>query len=555
MNLPTLSELPDDISALKCLLIEYIEQMQRAQSIVQNNSEKIEQLEKTLDKKSRQIANLEEVIRYLKFKHYGKSSERHVAPGQQNLFNEAEYAEDHAAGEQAEAMSSEEGSLGDETTVAQNTSPKKKRGRRKLPDHLPRKKIYHDLPADEKRCGCGCELKIIDEVTSEQLAVIPAEMYVIQHCRKKYVCPACPEAAPKTAALPAQALPKSNASPLLLAHIAVSKFLDGLPFYRQEKIWERVNVCLSRATQANWMIGSGNLVQPLINLLIEQQMQSDVMHLDETPVQVLNEPDKPPDGKKYFWVAVGGPPDKPIYRFHYDPSRGSSVAYELLQGFKGGVMTDDWLVYAKVCAALNLTHLACNDHARRKFKDAFNDLPKDKRGHGSTSRPQTALNFYSKLYAVERRIKQLPAEEKYQQRQQHSVPVWNSFIAWIEKQIQHVTPQSTLGKALHYTYKLRDKLRYYCTDGALPMSNEKAENAIRPFAIARKNFLFYDSPKGAQASANLYSLIMTAKSHNLNPFYYLAYVFKELPLAKTLEDIEALLPWAVTEEQISACVE
>ena len=466
----------------------------------------IDSLKVLCEKKDKRIEQLEQIIHYLKLKQYGKSSERYISPEQESLFDEAEQLVDEAQSQIDECAES----LDEKAQAKSGKHEKpKKAGRRKLPENLPRHKVYHDLEPAEKQCDCGCEYKEIDEVTSEQLAVIPAEMYVVQHCRKKYVCPKCPDRSPVIAALPAQPLPKSNATPELLSHIAISKFLDGLPFYRQEQIWKRLDIHLPRATQASWMIGSGNLVQPLINLLVEYQFQHNVMHIDETPVQVLNEKDKPPDSKKYFWVTVGGPPDKQVYRYHYNPSRGSAVAQDLLHGFKGAVMTDDWSVYGKVCETLQLTHIACNDHARRRFNDAVKELPKKRKTQG-TSQAEMGLNYYRKLYAIERRIKGLSIEEKLRIRQKDSLPLWEKFIAWIEKNITKVTPTSTLGKALHYTYKLRDKLSYYCHDGGLPISNEKAENAIRPFAIARKNFLFYDSPKGAQASANLYSLIITA---------------------------------------------
>lgn len=156
-----------------------------------------------------------------------------------------------------------------------------------------------------------------------------------------------------------------------------------------------------------------------------------------------------------------------------------------------------------------------------------------------------ALNYYQKLYAVERKIQGKSQEERLRIRQAESVPLWNQFIEWMEKHIHNTTPESRFGKALNYAYKLREKLKFYSQTGHLPISNQVAENAIRPFAIARKNFLFYDTPKGASASANVYSLIMTAKSHGLDPFYYLAYVFKQLPGAKTVEDVERLLPWNV----------
>lgn len=269
---------------------------------------------------------------------------------------------------------------------------------------------------------------------------------------------------------------------------------------------------------------------------------------EQTTVQVLNEEGRDPNNKSYFWVTVGGEPDKPVYRFHYNPSRGGAVARDLLDGFKGTVMSDDWGVYGSSCEILKLPHIVCNDHARRKFKDAQKQQPKNT----PTTKTDVALNYYVKLYAIERRIKTLSIEEKTAIRQNESVPLWDQFIAWLEKHSNHVAPESLFGKAMHYTLKLQDKLRHYCTDGALPISNEKAENAIRPFAIARKNFMFFDSPKGATASANLYSLIMTAKYNHLDPYYYLAYVFKYLPRATTVEEIETLLPWRLSHDAIKA---
>jgi len=540
------TSLPNDVNVLQQLVLEYMALREISErEIIKSEQEKIQ----LLQKKDKRIEQLEQVIHYLKMKQYGRSSERHLgdSPQEEIVFNEAEQLTDASTPEDATATSETQVSQpSEESPTTESTAKKSTRGRRALPEHLRREKIYHDLSAQQQQCPCGCQMSFIDEVISEQLAIIPAELYVIQHCRKKYVCKTCTDKPPVTAPLPAQPLPKSNASPELLAHIAISKFLDGLPFYRQEKIWERLNIQLTRATQANWMIGCGNLVQPLMNLLVDYHAQGNLIHIDETTVQVLNEKDKSPQSKKYLWLAMGGPPDKQVFRYHYHPSRGSEVALDLLSGFTGTLMSDDWSVYGKVCEKLHLTHIACNDHARRKFKEAEKELPKHRKS-GSVSKPEMALHYYQKLYAVERKIKEMSADEKFKVRQQEAVPLWQTFIAWMEKHIHYVTPESTFGKALHYTYKLKDKLSHYCTDGNLPISNQLAENAIRPFAIARKNFLFYDTPEGATASANLYSLMMTAKHHGLNPYHYLTRVFKCLPQAQTLEDVEALLPWALSQ--------
>jgi transposase len=538
--------LSTEIIALNQLLVE------------RNNT--LAQQEKVLAEKDKKITLLEQTITHLQLKYFGRSSERHVAQEQLSCFNEAEQIEDttaviddasEATEEASETEVSEKDSAEQAETTADDASDastqKKKPGRINFPAAWPRVKVFHELAEHEKNCSCGCELTEIDEVVSTQLSVVPAQITVIENCRKKYRCDNCKTKAPIAAPLPAQPLPKSCASPSALAYIATAKFLYGLPFYRLENMLQRDDYKLPRATQANWMIGGGNLVQPLINLLVDHQHAGKVIHIDETTVQVLNEEGREAHNKSYFWVTVGGDPDKPAYRFHYNPSRGGAVARDLLEGFKGTVISDDWSVYGGTCAALQLTHIACNDHARRKFKDAQKQQPKK----SGVTKADMALNYFSKLYAIEKRIKEMPCDEKKTIRQAESVPVWDHFIEWLEKHKNQVAPESLFGKAMHYTLKLQQKLRHYCTDGALPISNEKAENAIRPFAIARKNFLFFDSPKGATASANLYSLIMSAKYNNLDPYYYLVYVFKYLPRATSVAEIEALLPWALNNDVLN----
>ena len=328
-----------------------------------------------MEDKDKRIASLEELVRFFRHYRFGKSSERYASPNQEELFNEAEHDQTtNDADFQADSSESED-----------KTSPQKKknsRGRPSLPATLERRKVYHDLEESQKTCACGCQLESFDEVISEQLCVIPAQMFVRQHCRKKYHCPHCKQTPPVTATLPPQPLPKSNASPELLAHIIIAKFLDGLPFYRQEAMWSRLDIKLTRATQANWTIGAGKLVTPLMNVLYEHQHQGHVIHIDETSVQVLKEKDRPPDKRSYFWLSVGGSPGQKVYRFHYSPSRGGDVAEHLLDGFQGAVMSDDWSVYGKICEKLQLTHINCCDHARRKFKDALNVEPKNKKKKG-----------------------------------------------------------------------------------------------------------------------------------------------------------------------------
>ena len=487
-------------------------------------------LKKIIAEKNLRIALLEETVRLQQQKRFGSSSEK--SPDQQEMFNEAELTD------AAEQMLSEQES--ESAPVEQRAlQGHKKPGRKPLPADLPRIRIEHDVPEAEKRCPCGCQRTLIGEESSEQLDIIPAKVRVIVNVRKKYACKAC-EGEIKTAALPPQPIPKSNASPGLLAHIAISKFQDALPLYRQETILQRSGIELGRNTLASWMIKSGELIQPLINLLEERLLSHPVMHCDETAIQVLKEPGKEATSKSYMWVRVGGPPTQPIRLFHYAASRSSTVAGSLLAGFKGYLQTDDYAGYNSVVAEYGITQLGCWAHARRKFIDAQKAGSKNKKA----GKAEMAISFIRKLYAVEKQIAEQSPEDKYQARQQRAKPVLEELRTWLDKTLHSTLPKGLLGKALGYLDKNWDKLTVYIEDGRLNIDNNPAENAIRPFVVGRKNWLFSATVPGAKASANLYGLIETAKANNVDPYGYLRHVFKELPRTQTVEQIEQLLPWS-----------
>jgi len=288
-------------------------------------------------------------------KRYGPSSEK-VSPDQLRLFNEAESdTQSVAAQEPAAAI-----------PVAAHV--RQRGGRRPLQDTLPRVRIEHDLPDVEKRCSCGCDLTRIGAETSEHLDIVPAQVRVLQHVRFKYACKACEETI-KTAPVPAQPIPKSNASPGLLAHIAVAKYQDTLPLARQEKILQRIGVDILRATLAGWMIKLAALVAPMIAQLRECLLAYDIVQMDETRIQVLKEAGRSASSDSYIWVQRGGPPHQPIVLFHYDPSRGQAPAKELLDGFAGYVQTDGYEVYTALAATrADIRLIGCFAHARRKFR-------------------------------------------------------------------------------------------------------------------------------------------------------------------------------------------
>jgi len=525
-----LHQLPDDIDALKSLLVDQLVRNEQLQTDKHAINQKNEQLRF-------QVLTLTEQLNLALARRYAASSEK-LSPDQICLFDEAEFDSETAAGTDAEAAA-------DDGEIMVAAHKRKKRGRKPIPAHLPRIDVIHEIPESMRRCDHdGQLLTEIGEVISEQLDIIPAKIQVLRHIRKKYACD-CGQCI-KTAPLPAQPIPKSMASPGLLAHIAVCKYQDALPLYRQETILQRIGVDIPRATLANWMIQAGHLIQPLINLLHERLLSYDIVQMDETTVQVLKEPGRKAQSKSYLWLQRGGPPEHPVVLFHYDPGRAAGVAKRLLEGFKGYLQTDGYDGYNTVVASNHLIHVGCMAHARRKFSDAVKAQGKNKK-RGKAHR---GLNLIRKLYRVEKQARKLKPEERQAYRDRHARPILDEMRTWLDHVLPQVPPTSTTGQALHYLHNEWDKLIRYLNDGRLEIDNNLAENAIRPFVIGRKNWIFSNSVRGVKASANLYSLIETAKANELEPYAYLRYLFAELPKAATVDDIDALLPGNLDKDQI-----
>lgn len=488
-------------------------------------------LKKIIEDQAILIAAYEEYVRLNTIKKYGKSSEK--SPDQKEMFNEAELTV------VVEEMLAESEQKKEAERPETDKAPEKP-GRKPLPKTLPRIRIEHDLSESDKTCSCGCVLTVIGEECSEQLDIIPPRIQVLVNVRKKYACKQCEDSI-KTTPLPPQPIPKSNASPGLLAHIAVSKYQDALPLHRLEGILNRSGVDIPRNTLANWMIKAGHLLQPLISTLEKTLLSCPVMHCDETTLQVLNEKEKAPTSKSYMWVRVGGPSTQPVRLFHYADSRKGSVACDLLKGYEGYLQTDDYAGYNAVVSKNKIIQLGCWAHARRKFIDAQKATP----GKNKTGKADMAISLIAKLYAIEKNIKAQDIEARYQIRQQETVPQIQKIRDWLDKTLHTTLPKGLLGKALSYLDKNWSKLTVYTQDGRLSIDNNPAENAIRPFVIGRKNWLFSASVKGAGASANLYGLIETAKSNGLEPYRYLRHVFTDLPKADSEEKMARLLPWNV----------
>jgi len=523
-----LHQLPDDIDALKSLVADQLARNEQLQAEQQTVTQRNEQLKA-------QVLSLQEQLNLAIARRYAASSEK-ISPDQIFLFDEAE------AGAGAEV---DEADPSDDATVTVAAHQRKKRGRKPIPDNLPRIEVIHELAESERCCDHdGRPLTEIGEVVSEQLDIIPAKIQVLRHIRKQYACD-CGQCL-KTAPLPAQPIPKSLASAGLLAHVTVSKYQDALPLYRQEQILQRIGVDIPRATLANWMIRAGTLIQPLINLLQDRLLSADILQMDETPVQVLKEPGKTAQSKSYLWVQRGGPPQKPIVLYHYDPGRGAEVAKRLLEGFSGYLQTDGYAGYHAAVAVHGLTPVGCMAHARRKFMEAV----KAQGRHKKRGKAHRGLTWIQKLYRIEKQARQLSPEDRHQLRQQQAKPILDEIRTWLDQVLPQVPPTSATGKALHYLHNEWSKLVRYLDDGRLQIDNNAAENAIRPFVLGRKNWLFSDSVHGVKASANLYSLIETAKANRLEPYAYLRFLFTELPKAQSVEQIEALLPENLDPDQI-----
>lgn len=494
------------------------------------------------------IKILKEQVAFLRDKLFGRKSEKYpldLNPPQLLLFDEP--------GD----ISSEQPTPSDEE-IDVPAHKRKKPGRKPLPKDLPRVNVIHDLTEEEKICECGCRMSRIGKDESEKLDIIPAKIRVIHHIRYKYACKNCEgveseQGAVKIAPVPEQLIPKSIATAGLLAYVLTSKFVDHLPFYRQEGQFKRIGVDLSRATMANWSIKVAERCNPLLGLLQSEILSGPLVNIDETTLQVLKEPGRENTTKSYMWVFRGGPPDKPALIFQYHPTRSGQVPSDYLRDYEGYIQTDGYSGYNALGQKKGIIHLGCWAHARRKFKEVQNAVKNIKNRKSKTGSADVALNYIRKLYAIEKRAKSLDytPEQIYKDRQEKARPILDEFKEWLEKRSLQTPPKGLLGKAISYSLNEWGKLVRYLDDGLLRPDNNLAENAIRPFVVGRKNWLFSGSPKGAEASAALYSLIETAKANRLEPYLYLRCLFELLPSVQTTEGYKALLPQYIERDLLT----
>ena len=519
----------------------------------QKDAGTVDELQKIIDsfiKKEeeyqKKINELNEQIRLLKARLFGRKSEKDsFDPKQRSLF------------EGFEDEDSESELSDDDDDIEIPAHKRKKRGRKPIPESLPRVDKIHDISDAEKLCECGCTKECIGQEISEQLDIIPAKIQVIRHIRPKYACKCCEgvESDGPTVAIappPEQLIPKCIGTPGLVAFVLVGKFVDALPFYRQEKQFLRIGVEISRATMCNWARKIAESCEILLMILKEEIRSGPLINIDETPFQVLSEPNRSSQTKSYMWVFVGGDPERPGILFEYYPTRAGSVPTEFLDGYKGIVQTDGYKAYNFIDDAEDMDHMACWAHVRRKFKDVVKAAGPSKNAKKKTGNANQALKFIQKLTNIEKKAEEagIVGDALLKERQKKAKPILDSFEIWLDEKAKMAPPTSLLGQAITYTLNQWERLVVYADTHHVPMDNNLAENAIRPFALGRKNWLFNATPEGAAASAAIYSLIETAKANKLEPYWYLRYLFEKLPEAMTRDDFKALLPQYIDPSQL-----
>ncbi len=511
------AKLEAQINALKSKNSELRTNVIELQTSNQSLSKKAEWLETELAISKHHCALLKNTI-------FGKRTEKSKdshAEQMSLLFNEAEsYAKD-----EGDAVESKVEQKSDKPVSH------KKGGRKALPKELPRKRIIHELKKEELQCKCGSELTHIGSDISEQLDIIPAKVIVKEHVRYKYACKSCEEVVKR--APPAFApLNKSIATSNLLAHIYTQKFDDHSPLYRQERIWKRLGVSLSRATMSNWILAGAERLKPIVDLLKQDINKSGYACSDETTINVLDD-DK---SKNYMWLHMSGQRKKRAVVYEYNPSRSGKVASDFLKDFQGYHQCDGYSGYNELHAKDSVTGVGCMAHARRKFMD----IVKITKTKGIAS---DVVDIIGKLYDIEKKIIDLTDDEIYQIRQQKSKLIIEELKEKLLHYKDQAPPTSILGKAINYPLNQWPKLIAYLEDGRIRIDNNDCERAIKPFVIGRKNWLFSKSQKGAEASSLIFSIIETCKANNVNTYHYLRYLFENIHKAKNEEELRAILPY------------
>ena len=496
-----------------------------------------------LAKMEQQIEVLMEALRLARHKQFGASSEKSEDTLMEQLsflFNEAEVFS--AAEKEAEENVT--------TVVAHKRHKKHEYTLDSIPEGMPVEQVEHRLEGEDLVCPqCGDTMTEIGKEVVRTMKIIPAQTIVQEDIYYTYACKRCSESADEGCETPVvkaprekSIIPGSFATPEAIAHIMTQKFVMGSPLYRQEQEINRKGIHLSRQTMSNWILRAAeDYLAPVYEQLHRELLKRDVLHADETTLQVLHEPGKKPQTDSYMWLyRTSGDTDKPIVLYEYQPGRGAKHPKEFLSGYKGYLHTDGYVGYHDL--GEDITVVGCWAHARRKFDEAMKSLPRGKVKGSSASQ---GLAYCNLLFAIEQGLAEKNATEKerYDERLEQAKPVLDAMFAWANSRT--AAPKSALGKAFHYLKEQWPYLTNYLKDGRLEISNNLAERSIKPFVIDRKNFLFANTPKGATGSAIMFSLIQTAIENGLDPYKYLTWLLKRAKDADLTDAqvVQNLLPW------------
>lgn len=497
------------------------------QSAYFESQQTIETLQKQLEQYKQAYNQLHHLVQELRRNRFGTKSER-VADAenpQMNLF------------EDDEAIENKPPEKEDETTdVPAHTRRKKNK---KDTSKFSREIEVIEVPAEDKVCPCGCQKKTIRYDVKELFHYKPAELWVLEQRREVVACSKGCEKSIQTAPAPKHVLPKAKATESLLAHTIVSKLHHRQPLYHLEKYTELAGI--SRSTMARWHIQLAEALQPLYNLMKDEIIDTDIASIDATTLQVLKEPGRAAETKSYVYCIRGGPPEKSVVLYAYNAEKHKIFVDEWLEGFQGSIHMDADPFFELLLKDDHVYAANCNAHARRKF-EAIAKQVKNKKGLA-----YEAVGFYNALYKIERYAKQkkLSPEQRFRLRLEKSKPLLDRFKLWLDQNYSTTLPESPLGKAFYYCLRHWKGLCHFLCDGRLEIDNNLTEQQIKPIVIARKNFMFANSVKGAEAICMHFSFIRTALVNNLDPYKYIHAVFKQLPHCQTVEDYMMLLPWNI----------
>jgi transposase len=536
----------------RCVQLEEENAQQKAQIV---------SLRKQVDELYTKVAWYEEQLRLSAHRRFGTSSE--ATTGQTaSLFDEAEILADPALPEPTV-----------ETVTV--TRQKNQKGQRKAQlAHLEVHDVEHPADESEQQCRCCQEpMKFVDWQVRQQIDVVPAKAILTRHKQPIYACQTCHdngEPAPirTIETMPVPAFPKSLASPSLVAYLIMQKYVLGVPLYRQEQNMDTFDLQIGRQTMANWVIAGASWLKYMFFRIHQILIILDIVHADETKVQVLNEAGRAATTDSTMWLYRSGRDGPPIVLFDYQISRAGEHAKKFLQGFGGYdetskqitrtkyLQVDGWDAYNCVPREVIIDHVktvdvilvGCWAHARRKFDEACKVVKPSERKSGKMLAAEKGLKFCNDLYAIEKKLVGASAQQRYDVRREESEPLLAQMKDWLDKMAVEALPKLAFGRAVAYCLNEWGKLTQFLRDGRLEIDNNRAERSIKSFVIGRKNWLFANSVKGAESSAIIYSVVETAKENQLIPFEYLKFLFERLPNidVKDTDAIDALLPWSET---------